>query len=347
MLEKVCTQLTRPIPLNHKVTASHERKIIPMDTSQFRYLRFRAIGNMEVAGQNGNSDGFPYEWFEDERPGFGYKSFRNKRAHFEHNSSEGVKGSIGDLPDAYLNKFIYPGEIVSSLNIKTSSAPRWADLTTPDLTDARLKILAYPSQKGGDIEVLMRIDTKLVESAQVKPEVRKALARMIRMIDTGQVLTCSMGTNVGYSGCTACGNIARFSSDYCDHLKPQRKGLITLVAANQIRDMLDKNQLRVEWLPHLLASKNDINEVVKGSSNRGIPIRNAEMNHEVSFFELSVVGTPAYTAAVQLEKYAAQSRGDYQEYLKKARAFLGDDAILDLYGLMQQEGIISSMCEVR
>ena len=111
MLHKVCTQqvLVKPLSVTAANQALRERRIIPVNTSEFRYLRFRAIGNMEwkTAGPNGNWDGFPYEYFEDERPGYGYQSFINKRAHVEHNSAKGLAGSIGDLPDAYLNRFSY------------------------------------------------------------------------------------------------------------------------------------------------------------------------------------------------------------------------------------------------
>ena len=86
MLVKVCNQVVSPIPLQ-KTGSSHEKKILPLDTKEFRYLRFRAIGAMEwpTAGPNGNHDGFPYEHFEDDEPGFGWKTFINKRAHVEHN----------------------------------------------------------------------------------------------------------------------------------------------------------------------------------------------------------------------------------------------------------------------
>jgi hypothetical protein len=53
MLVKVCNQVVSPIPLQ-KTGSSHEKKILPLDTKEFRYLRFRAIGAMEwpTAGPN-------------------------------------------------------------------------------------------------------------------------------------------------------------------------------------------------------------------------------------------------------------------------------------------------------
>ena len=255
-----------------------------------------------------------------------------------HNSSLGVRGSIGDLPDAFLNKFIMPEKYKDY---------KWADLVlTKELAPVRAEILNMPNQRDGAIEVLMRIDTKLVKSAKVDSKVRSALERLIRMIDTGQKLTVSMGTNVGYSTCSTCGNEARFSSDYCNHLSQFKKGGLSIVTANQIRDLLDKNTLREEWLKWIMASKFDIEEVVKGASNKGMAVRNGEINHEDSFFELSVVGMPAYPQAIQLEKYARKSSEERDSYLQRMRKEVGDENILDIYSLMQQDGIISKACEL-
>jgi len=318
------------------VTARHERKIVPVNNNEFRYLRFRAIGNMEVPGFNGNFDGFPYEYFEDEEPGYGYSSFRNKRAHYEHNSGLGIVGSIGDLPDAYLNRFDYPDDIKDK---------KWSSLITKADNNLRKRILSLPNQKMGDIEVLMRIDTTLAKSSSTDPNVRKAIERITRAIDTGQILTCSMGTNVQYSVCSACGNEARFSSDYCNHLT-KRKGALTIVTSNEIRDMLDAMKLRPEWLKHVLTSAYDIKDILEGISNRSIPIRNGEINHKLSFFELSVVGTPAYTDATMLEKLARKTTESNKEYLTRIANEFGEDAILDLYSILQEQGKISTMCQV-
>ena len=184
MLVKTCNQIVEVVPLTTRTAGQQERKIIPVNNSDFRYLRFRAIGCMEVSGPNGNWDGFPYEDFEDETPGYGYKSFINKKSHVEHNSAMGIRGSIGDLPDAYLNKFNYPDNITEK---------KWATLNGRKNDAIRLAILNSPNQKDGAIEVLMRIDANLIKSADVDNSVRKTLERIIRMIDTGQKLTCSMG----------------------------------------------------------------------------------------------------------------------------------------------------------
>jgi hypothetical protein len=337
MLVKICNQVVRPLPLMSK-EAKAERKVVPIDSKSMRYLRFRAIGNMEVSGPNGNYDGFPYSYFEDDRPGFGYKSFIGKRAHLEHNSQEGNAGSIGDLPDAYLNRFNYPEDVKEK---------KWSNLDGKDNHSKRTAILSTPDQKSGDIEVLMRIDTELVKSAAVNKKTKQLLERIVRMIDTGQQLTCSMGANVEYSRCSSCGNLARFATEYCEHLKPTRKGGIAIVYANDVRDMLDKDFLRPEWLKHIVASKYDVDEILKGSSNKGIAMRNAEINHVVSFFELSVVAVPAYPEAKMLEKLARKHDGDYDAYLKNIRNDIGDDVLLDIYSMMQKDEVISSMCEVR
>jgi len=293
---------------------------------------------MEVTGPNGNWDGFPYEHFEDDRPGYGYKSFIGKRAHVEHNSSDGLKGSIGDLPDAYLNRFVYPDDI---------SEKRWASLIKKDFSDRRSSILTAPDQKDGAIEVLMRIDTNLIKSATIKKKTKELLERIVRMIDTGQVLTCSMGANVSYSYCSTCGNLARFSSDYCSHLKPGRKGALAIVTANEIRDLMDKEIIRPEWLKHITASKFDVDEVIRGSSNKGVAVRNTEINHEASFFELSIVAAPAFPDAKQLEKLARKQGEPSKEYLSRMRKELGDDAVLDLYSFLKGEGLISSQCTIQ
>jgi len=335
MLVKTCTQTVKAVPLN-SVFANEERRIVPVNSKEFRYLRFRAIGNMEVAGFNGNIDGFPYEYFEDDEPGYGYKSFIGKRAHHEHNSSLGILGSIGDLPDAYLNRFNYP----DTINNK-----KWAALLDKKFDEQRISILKMPGQKLGDIEVLMRIDTTLSKNSSLDKKTQQALERIVRMIDTGQTLTCSMGTNVQYSVCSACGNTARFSSDYCDHLT-KRKGALTVVTSNELRDLLIAGTLRPEWLKHIVSSKYDVKDILEGISNRGIPVKNGEINHKLSFFELSIVAVPAYPEALMLEKLARKQDEEHKDYIKRMAAEFGEDAILDLYSYLQSQGKISSMCEV-
>ncbi len=343
MLVKYCFQQVKALPFHQSQSSTiHEKKIVPVNSSEFRYLRFRAIGNLEVSGPNGNYDAFPYQYFEDERPGFGYKSFINKRAHIEHNSSEGNAGSIGDLPDAYLNKFIYPESKISSIVAskgKGKGTFKWEDLLDSKYSSLRQDILSLPNQTLGDIEVLMRIDTKLVDSAKTSSKVKSLLSRLVRMIDTGQTLTCSMGCNCTSSRCSICGNEAIFATDYCDHLK-NRKGAIVIASANQLRDLLISDILRPEWLKHIVASKYDVQEVLNGVSNKGIACRCSEINQGLSFFELSIVGIPAFSEAKMLEKLGSKIGGDREEYLRKLRQVVGDENLLDLYSIIQRENSI-------
>lgn len=345
MLEKFTSQIISLRPVTQKTANQHERKIIPINSQEFRYLRFRAIGNMGMNGLNGNADGFPYEHFEDDTPGYGYKSFINKRAHVEHNSAEGMAGSIGDLPDAYLNRYIYPNELINQAGI---TVPKWSELLDPKYAGIRQKILTLPNQRDGAIEVLMRIDTKLAKTAVVKPQVRKLLDRLVRMIDTGQKIYCSMGTNVEYSHCAVCGNKARFSNEYCEHIGPNtfRKGMISSIPANITRDLLIAGILRPEWIPHLM-SEYDAKEVLAGDSNRIISVRNGELNHVLSFFELSVVGSPAFEQADMLEKVARKNDETREEWLRKISSILGPENLIDLFEIAKNEELISSQCGIR
>jgi hypothetical protein len=478
MLVKVCNQIIKPQPLTSRQAAKYEKRILPLDTNEFRYLRFRAIGNFEKSGANGNADAFPYEYFEDERPGYGYKSFIGKKSHAEHNSKLGLRGSIGDLPDAFLNRFNYPEEVKEK---------KWASLLSRKQDVLRKNILEAKDQTLGDIEVLMRIDTQLVKSASHDRKTKELLERIVRMIDTGQNLTCSMGCfapgalvtmadkssmpiesvsvgdsvishtgaiqkvtetmirqykgkalkiitpssdkpiiitlehpvatdydykieevywieagdlaidnkvmgfdstmslirfyvdnieeidydgnvynfevehdhsyvaggiivhncNVNYSTCSVCNTKARYSSDYCTHMKQGNKGRLTSVSANQIRDLLDSEHLRPEWLPHILSSQRDIQEVLNGTSSRYVIARNLEINHELSFFELSVVASPAFKDAIVLEKYARQQDEGRDEYLRRLYKELGRDNVLDMYDMLIKDGDISSACSLQ
>ena len=344
MLYKVCNTVTTIKPVRLYKTSSEERvrRVIPVNTDEFRYLRFRAIGCMEwpTSGPNGNADGFPYEGFEDDRPGYGYRSFINKRAHVEHNSHEGYAGSIGDLPDAYLDAFIFPPEY---------KGKKWADLIAPEFNSVRSSILSMPNQRDGSIEVLMRIDTRLVESAQsssqLNSKTKAVLSRLIRMIDTGQKLACSMGANIDYSVCSVCGNKARFANEYCEHIAHKR-GTYVMTPSNQLRDLLTAGTLRPEWIPHLVTSRYDADNLINGQSNKIVLTKAVELNFGPQFFELSVVAFPAFSRAWQLEKLARKQTEDRKEYLKRIASELGDDDLLDLYSLLQERGLISTQCAV-
>lgn len=314
-------------------TANREKRIIPLDNDTYRFLRFRAIGNLEVNGFNLNRDGFKYEDFEDDEQGYGYRSFIGKRAHWEHNSAKGFAGSIGDLPDAHLNRFI--------------GVDKWSDLKGKENIEKRASLLSLPDQKDGAIEVLMRINTSLKKNASVEPKTKQFLERLVKMIDTGQKVYCSMGTSCQSSHCSICGNEARFASEYCNHLTRGNKGSLFIATANSFRDLLDKEILRPEWLPHIVVASRDIDEILKGSSNKGIAARSGEINNKLSFFELSVVYTPAFEQADALEKLASKGIDDNREYLRRIRAEVGDENLLNLYELMREDGVISSQCGIR
>ncbi|MFA5396579.1 MAG: hypothetical protein WC346_11285, partial [Methanogenium sp.] len=132
----------------------------------------------------------------------------------------------------------------------------------------------------------------------------------------------------------------------CEHLKPTRKGGLSIVSANQVRDLLDKDYLRPEWLKHLVTSSFDVQEILKGASNKGIAVRNVELNHGVSFFELSVVATPAYPDAIVLEKLARQQTETSPEWIKRLASTFTNDEALDLYAELQKRGLISNLCQV-
>lgn len=336
MLQKWSFSTLQPVPYgaaNNLYTTAGTRRIVPINNQDFRYLRFRAIGCLEKDGSNGNWDAFPYEHFEDDRPNYGYRSFIGKRAHTEHNSAEGIAGSIGDLPDAFLNRFVIPED----LHVR-----KYADLLDPRYDRQRVALLDMPNQKDGSIEVLMRIDVNLTRNASTNEKAKRTADRIVRMIDTGQKLACSMGTNIEYSVCSTCGNLAHFASEYCDHIA-KRKGAISVVSANQVRDLLSKGIIRPEWLQHLMISKLERNDVLQGYSSRNVAVRNVEVNHVLSFFELSIVGNPAFPRALQLERYAAQGQKS-QATIEWEK--LSDEDMLRFTAEATARGLISTSCNL-
>ncbi len=262
-----------------KKLASELSKITKYDPD-YRFIRVRAIGNLEVDGDNANCDAFPYSEFIDERDGYGYKSFIGKNAFREHQSDD-INNSIGYLPEAYLNAF----------DLRQYAERNWSALDSKE----RIDILNFDNQKDGSIEVLMAID------ASREPVIA-------RKIDKGEPLGVSMGTNITHSTCSVCGNTAYFEPEYCNHIA-YGKGATIAVQANQIRDNLNKGLMREEWLPFVLTRVADRKEVVNGSRNKIVLARTFEINYGCSFFELSAVANPAYTRGYQLEKVA--SRMDY------------------------------------
>jgi len=208
-----------------------------------------------------------------------------------HNSMEGYAGSIGDLPDCYLNRFMLPPEIPHGL--------KFADLSPTQ----RAQVLSVPNQRDGSIEVLMRIDMTMVNRLTHSAKYGRTVENLIRAIDTEQSIGSSMGTDVQYSHCSVCGNEARFANEYCNDLKWKKNGVAS-VSSNQIRDLLDAGRLRPEWVRHFATRPQDYTEIVNGVNNHNVLMRIAEINHELSFFELSVVARPAYHKGYDLEKIA-------------------------------------------
>ena len=277
----------RPDPKDaYQKFASKVQKITEYNP-EFHYIRFRAIGNLEIDGPNNNWDGFPYEDFEDNRPGKGYQSFIGKKAFIEH-SSHSIENAIGELPGAFLNSFHLPDEF---------RGRRYAELDSFESKE-RQKVLAMDDQADGSVEVLMAID-------------RQLSPRISRMVDSNQHLACSMGTNIDHSVCTACGNKAHYEHQYCAHIQ-FAKGGTHLIPAKDYRQLITAQIIRPEWLPKILSTDRDVRDVLEGSTNRMITARAFEINKDLSFFELSVVANPAYIKGQMLEKIATTEDGSLQ-----------------------------------
>jgi hypothetical protein len=283
---------TGHVILGRKEASSVVKNLVPYKEGHY-YVRFRAIGCLEVDGDNQNGDGFPFIWFEDERSGFGFTSFRGKRAFVEHQSDD-IRNSIGELPDAYLNRFVLPDGYG-----KYAEVPR----------EGRHQVFAHPNQADGSIEVLMDIDPVLLNNqAKVGDSLaRTRSASLLRMLDQDYPVGCSMGVNVSYSTCSVCGNRARTEKDYCPDVAYSKRGS-KLIGANQIRDLLDKNILEPEWIKHILPREGDRKDIFSGVSNRMVLARVFEINHELNFFELSLVANPAYPKGWKLEKIGKSNK---------------------------------------
>lgn len=264
--------------------AAQAQKIAPYNPDM-QYLRFRAIGNLEIDGPNNNWDGFPYEDFEDEREGFGYSSFIGKHAFVEH-QSHSVDNAIGTLPGAYLNRFIIPEKFG---NRKYADLDSWSERE-------RQEVLSLSNQRDGSIEVLMGIHKDLAP-------------RIAKMVDAGQHLSCSMGTNIDHSICTVCGNIAHFEHQYCQHIYGAKGSTHLVQASDMIELVHEMKRLRPEWLPKILASQQDVDYVLQKKGNKMVRARAYEVNRELGFFELSVVANPAYFKGQLLERVASLSDG--------------------------------------
>jgi len=144
-----------------------------------------------------------------------------------------------------------------------------------------------------------------------------------------------MGANIEYSVCSVCGNKAAYAHEYCDHIK-KRKGSLVIIPANQLRDLLSAEVLRPEWLPSICASAFDVNELINGLSNKGIAARGFEINHILSFFELSVVAVPAYPEAYALEKIASTVSMDPLDHIKQLEQQYGKAYVYNMYNVLKE-----------
>lgn len=170
----------------HKFASEQVQKISPFN-SDFRYIRFKAIGALETDGPNMNFDAFPYEEFLNTEEGYGYTSFVGKCAFIEHQSDD-ISKSIGTLLGAYLNRF------------DTSKYGRdWNDLNSNEHIDILNNRLP---EEDGSVEVLMAVDSHLSPT-------------VARLVDTGNEVGCSMGVNISHSTCSVCGAKARTELEYC------------------------------------------------------------------------------------------------------------------------------------
>lgn len=135
------------------------------------------------------------------------------------------------------------------------------DHKSDDITKIRgLVVDAYMNDEDGCVECLIAVD-------------KKSHPQLVRDIDTGVVNSVSMGTRVGWSTCSVCGNVARTEPEYCDHIRGY-KGMKISHYTNNAEHSFGK------WPIH-------------------------EVNHDLEFIELSWVAVPAFREANVLEKIAS------------------------------------------
>lgn len=261
----------------------------------YMYLRTRAIGNLCVDGPNSNADAFPYEHFDDVRPGFGYKSFIGKKA-FEEHQSYSLANAVGELLDAHLNRF----------DLGTYGDLGWKALSS----EQKIDVLAAPDQMDGTIEVLMGIDRK------------RAPAHIARQIDVGEMVPVSMGTNVQFSDCSVCGNRAFWEKDYCDHVL--QKGRLFTAEAEDLRGLMKEGILRLEWMPWIVADQRELDTVLGSDRMGAVKVAGFEINHGLSFFELSFVANAAYYKGRSLEKVASGGRAVFLNLEQLKNAYDGE-----------------------
>ncbi len=135
------------------------------------------------------------------------------------------------------------------------------DHKSDDITKIRgLVVDAFMNNEDGCVECLIAVD-------------KTSHPQLCRDIETGVVNSVSMGTRVGWSSCSVCGNIAKTENDYCSHISGY-KGLKVSMFTNTPEHRYG------EWPVH-------------------------EVNHDLEFIELSWVAVPAFREANVLERIAS------------------------------------------
>ena len=135
------------------------------------------------------------------------------------------------------------------------------DHKSDDLNAIRgLVVDAYLNDEDGCVECLIAVD-------------KKSHPQLARDIETGVINSVSMGTRVGWSECSVCGNIARTDREYCEHISGY-KGMKMSMYINNAEHKYGA------WPIH-------------------------EVNHDLEFIELSWVGVPAFREANVLQKIAS------------------------------------------
>ena len=165
------------------------------------------------------------------------------------------------------------------------------DHKSDDLNAIRgLVVDAYLNEEDGCVECLIAVD-------------KKSHPQLARDIETGMVNSVSMGTRVGWSECSVCGNIARTDREYCDHIAGY-KGMKMSMYTNNAEHKYGA------WPIH-------------------------EVNHDLEFIELSWVGVPAFREANVLEKIASLKKAVDEDSSTKLSNSLIPENLLKMHDAAQ------------
>jgi len=145
-----------------------------------------------------------------------------------------------------------------------------------------LVVDAFMNNEDGCVECLIAVD-------------KVSHPQLVRDIETGTVNSVSMGTRVGYSDCSVCGNVARTENEYCDHIRNYKGMKVSHYTQ-------DKAHGFGKWAIH-------------------------EVNHDLEFIELSWVAVPAFKEANVLEKIASLKKAvDEKTLVPENLRAMHDDA---------------------